>query len=78
MTAQERKATGVLALEVEAMTVKVRSGPPVDEPEDQSLDLWSGILPVSVALGRGVPDGFTPATRAEPVSLSSARRKFAG
>ncbi len=78
MTAQERKATGVLALEVEAMTVKVRSGPPVDEPEDQSLDLWSGILPVSVALGRGVPDGFTPAARAEPASLSAARRKFAG
>lgn len=78
VTAQERKATGVLALEIEAMTVKVRSGPPVDEPEDQPLELWSGILPISTSLGRGVPDAFTPATMAEPASLSAARRKFSG
>ncbi|MBS0564047.1 MAG: pyridoxamine 5'-phosphate oxidase family protein [Proteobacteria bacterium] len=73
---QEEKATGVLALEIEAMTVKVRSGPPVDEPEDLALDLWSGVLPVTVALGRGVPDGHTPPTMAEPASLGLARRKF--
>jgi nitroimidazol reductase NimA-like FMN-containing flavoprotein (pyridoxamine 5'-phosphate oxidase superfamily) len=78
MTGQERKATGVIALEIEAMTVKVRSGPPVDESEDHALDLWSGVLPLSVALGRGVADGHTPAARPEPASLSAARRKFAG
>lgn len=77
-TAQEEKATGVLAVEIAAMTVKVRSGPPIDEPEDQALDIWSGILPIGVALGRGVPDGFTPAATPEPESLVAARRKFAG
>lgn len=75
-TAQEEKATGVLALDIEAMTVKVRGGPPVDEPEDRVLDLWSGILPISAALGRGVPDGHTPATKPEPASLVAARQKF--
>lgn len=75
-TPKEEKATGVLAVEIEAMTVKVRSGPPVDDPEDQALDIWSGILPVGVAFGRGVPDGFTPATKPEPQSLMAARRKF--
>lgn len=78
VTAQENKATGVLAIEIEAMTVKVRSGPPVDEAEDQALDLWSGVLPVSLSIGRGVPDGFTGGAKSEPVSLSAARRKFAG
>ena len=73
---QEEKATGVLVIEIEAMTVKVRSGPPVDEPEDHPLDIWSGILPIGIGIGRGVPDGFTPASRPEPASLSAARRKF--
>ncbi|MCY1127420.1 pyridoxamine 5'-phosphate oxidase family protein [Frigidibacter sp. RF13] len=75
-TAQEEKATGVLAVEIEAMTVKVRSGPPIDEPEDQALDVWSGVLPIGLAIGRGVPDGFTPAAKTEPASLIAARRKF--
>ncbi len=74
VTAQERKATGVLALEIEAITVKVRSGPPMDEPEDHPLDLWSGILPISPSFGRGVPDGHTAATKPEPASLSSRYR----
>lgn len=73
---QEEKATGVLALDIEVMTVKVRSGPPVDEPEDLALDLWSGVLPITTCLGRGVPDGHTPASKAEPPSLGAARRKF--
>ncbi len=73
---QEEKATGVIALEVEVMTVKVRSGPPMDDAEDQALEIWSGVLPVSLALGRGVPDGFTPPSRPEPASLSAARRRF--
>jgi len=75
-TSQEMKATGVLAVDVEAVTVKVRTGGPVDEPEDHALDIWSGVLPVTMAIGRGVPDGHTAQTRAEPPSLSAARRKF--
>ena len=75
-TRQEEKATGVLALDIEAMTVKVRSGPPVDDEADHGLDLWSGILPISTAIGRGVPDGFTDAARPEPLSFAAARKKF--
>ncbi|MCU9847402.1 pyridoxamine 5'-phosphate oxidase family protein [Defluviimonas sp. WL0024] len=75
-TAQEEKATGVLALDIEVMTVKVRSGPPVDDEADHALDLWSGVLPVTTAIGRGVPDGFTRADRPEPASFARARTKF--
>jgi hypothetical protein len=29
---------------------------PKDEPEDHALDVWAGVLPVSVTFGAPVPD----------------------
>ena len=77
MNGQERKATRVVALEIEAVTMKRRVGPPVDDEEDLVAGSWGGVLPVTTALGRGVPDAHTPAGAAEPPSLAAARRKFA-
>jgi nitroimidazol reductase NimA-like FMN-containing flavoprotein (pyridoxamine 5'-phosphate oxidase superfamily) len=77
MSAQERKATGVVALTVEAASAKVRSGPPVDDPQDHDLGLWGGVVPVVTVLGRGVPDQHTPAGMAEPASVVRARARFA-
>lgn len=77
MNAQERKATRVVALEIEAITMKRRAGPPADDEEDLADGGWAGVLPVTTALGRGVPDAHTPAGTAEPASLAAARRKFA-
>ncbi|MGC1428484.1 MAG: pyridoxamine 5'-phosphate oxidase family protein [Albidovulum sp.] len=76
ITAKERKATGVLELRIDAASAKIRSGPPVDDDEDHGLGLWGGILPITTALGRGVPDGHTPADMAEPPSFSQARMRF--
>jgi uncharacterized protein len=78
MNAQERKATGVLALEVEAASTKVRTGPPIEDEAHRALGLWGGVLPVVTALGRGVPDDATPPGLPEPASLAAARRRFAG
>lgn len=77
MTAQERKATGVFALTIEAASAKMRSGPPVDDPADHALGLWGGVVPVVTALGRGVPDAHTPEGLAEPPSVAAARAKAA-
>ncbi|NKX44652.1 pyridoxamine 5'-phosphate oxidase family protein [Roseicyclus persicicus] len=77
MTAQERKATGVIALTVEAASAKMRSGPPVDDPADHGLGLWAGVVPVVTALGRAIPDSHTPAGLAEPPSIARARARFA-
>jgi nitroimidazol reductase NimA-like FMN-containing flavoprotein (pyridoxamine 5'-phosphate oxidase superfamily) len=77
VTKQEMKATGVLAIDIEAMTVKARSGPPVDEPEDLTSASWGGILPVTTALGRGVRDAHTPDSLPEPPSFAKTRQKFA-
>ena len=75
---QERKATGVIALEIEAASAKIRNGPPVDDAEDLALGLWAGVLPVVTGLGRGLADGHTPDGLPEPASMAAARRKFAG
>lgn len=77
MTAQERKATGVIALTLEAASAKVRSGPPVDDDGDHAFGLWGGVVPVVTTIGRGVPDGHTPDGMAEPPSIARARARFA-
>ena len=48
-TAQELKATWILALPIEEASAKVRSGGPVDEPEDEDLPHWSGVVPVHLS-----------------------------
>lgn len=76
ITTQERKATGVFALTIEAASAKVRTGPPVDDAGDHALGLWGGVVPVVTALGRGIPDGHTPQGASEPLSLARARVRF--
>lgn len=53
---RELDATTVLALPLEEVSAKVRTGPPVDDEEDYALDVWAGVLPLSVAAGDAVPD----------------------
>ena len=48
-TAQELKATSILALPIEEASAKVRTGGPEDEPEDEDLPVWSGVVPVHLA-----------------------------
>lgn len=77
MSAKEHKATGVLVLDIDQVSTKVRTGGPVDDKIDLGTDLWAGVVPVTTALGQpfdayDVPDG-TPV----PPSIPAARRKFA-
>jgi len=48
---KELAATSVLALPLAEASVKIRAGGPVDEPEDEALELWAGVVPVVSALG---------------------------
>ena len=43
---QELEATTVVAVDIETASVKVRSGPPVDDKADYALDVWAGLLPL--------------------------------
>ncbi|MFP8905912.1 pyridoxamine 5'-phosphate oxidase family protein [Streptomyces atacamensis] len=53
--ARELAATAVIALDLEEVSAKVRTGGPNDEPEDLSLPHWSGVVPVRRAYGAPVP-----------------------
>lgn len=55
-TRKELAATTLLALPLSEASVKVRTGPPVDEEEDHALDVWAGVVPVVSSLGTPVPD----------------------
>jgi uncharacterized protein len=55
-TERELRQTAVLRLEVEESSAKVRSGGPVDEPEDLDLDVWAGVVPCELVWGRPVPE----------------------
>ena len=50
-TAQELKATWILAVPIEEASAKVRAGGPEDEPEDEGLPYWAGVVPVHLAAG---------------------------
>jgi len=52
---KERAATSLLALDLLTVSAKVRTGDPVDEPEDLDGPWWAGLVPVRVALGDPVP-----------------------
>jgi uncharacterized protein len=55
-TRKELAATAVLELPLAEASVKVRTGPPHDEPEDYDLDVWAGVLPVQLVFGDAEPD----------------------
>jgi nitroimidazol reductase NimA-like FMN-containing flavoprotein (pyridoxamine 5'-phosphate oxidase superfamily) len=55
-TAQELKATTVLTLPIDEASAKIRTGPPVDDEADYRLDIWAGVLPLSLQPGTPIRD----------------------
>jgi uncharacterized protein len=55
-TRKELAATAVLELPLAEASVKVRTGPPHDEPEDYDTDTWAGVLPAQLVFGAPEPD----------------------
>jgi len=57
-SAQELKATQVLALPLDEASAKVRTGGPVDDEADRDLPVWSGVIPLRLApdIPVGAPD----------------------
>lgn len=47
-TDNEWKATMLLAFTIEEASAKVRTGPPKDDEEDYALDVWAGVVPLSI------------------------------
>jgi uncharacterized protein len=55
-TRKELAATMILELPLAEASVKVRTGPPHDEPEDYGTDTWAGVLPAQLIFGAAEPD----------------------
>lgn len=54
-TEKELRGTSVLALPLVEVSAKVRTGGPVDEPEDLDLPVWAGVVPLHLVPGTPVP-----------------------
>jgi nitroimidazol reductase NimA-like FMN-containing flavoprotein (pyridoxamine 5'-phosphate oxidase superfamily) len=55
-TRKELAATSVIALPLDEASVKVRSGPPKDDPEDYESGIWAGVIPAALTFGQAEPD----------------------
>jgi nitroimidazol reductase NimA-like FMN-containing flavoprotein (pyridoxamine 5'-phosphate oxidase superfamily) len=91
-TAQEVKATSIMAMEIEQASAKVRATGPGDEEEDFALPVWGGVVPLRIVVGAledcpRLPDGVKPAGDLAPyadgrvldeVFLETYRRAYGG
>ena len=76
MTTKEFNATGVLALEIEVATAKIREGGPIDDTEDYALDIWAGVLPINQSIGQPIDDGKITDNAKIPPSVFATKKKF--
>ena len=59
---REMAATAVVRVSIESASAKIREGGPIDDPEDQMLPYWSGVVPVKSVYGTWQPDEHSQAT----------------
>lgn len=72
--ARELAATALIALDLVVVSAKVRTGGPLDDPEDIELPHWAGIVPLTLQPGPPIPaDDLDPAISL-PSYLADYRR----
>jgi uncharacterized protein len=48
---KELKTTEVVAIALDQCSAKVRTGPPIESPQDEDLDVHSGVIPLKLVRG---------------------------
>jgi nitroimidazol reductase NimA-like FMN-containing flavoprotein (pyridoxamine 5'-phosphate oxidase superfamily) len=71
---QEMKGTTVLALPLEEVSAKVRTGGPIDDEGDYSLPVWAGVLPLPVTAGEPIADARLKTGTEVPAYIKGYRR----
>ncbi|MEO1620830.1 MAG: pyridoxamine 5'-phosphate oxidase family protein [Cyanobacteria bacterium J06632_3] len=71
---EELTATSVLSLPITEASAKVRTGPPIDAEADYALDVWAGVLPLSLVPGEAIADPRLAAGTAIPENVSGYSR----
>lgn len=59
MKRSEVDKTLLICFEIEEASAKVRQGMPQDEPEDEALPIWSGLIPISSKREAPIPDDLS-------------------
>lgn len=70
----ELKATTVLRLPINEASAKIRTGPPIDDPDDYSMNVWAGVLPISLTPSEPVADVKLPKDIPVPVYVQQYKR----
>ncbi len=70
----ELKATTVLRLPITEASAKVRTGDPIDDHEDYSMDVWAGVLPLALTPGEPVADTKLNSTINPPENVAAYKR----
>jgi uncharacterized protein len=71
---RELKATSVLRVPIEEFSAKVRTGPPIDDAEDDSFPTWAGVVPLEMTVGAPIDDPKLDPARAVPAYLRNYSR----
>ena len=74
-TELELKATSVLKLAIEEASAKIRTGDPKDDEEDYAMDVWAGVLPLSLSTGEPTPDHRLDPSTKIPGYIKDYRRR---
>jgi nitroimidazol reductase NimA-like FMN-containing flavoprotein (pyridoxamine 5'-phosphate oxidase superfamily) len=64
----ELRTTRVIRLPITEASAKVRTGPPIEEPEDLALPFWGGVVPLVLTRGDAVADEFVAPEAPPPAS----------
>lgn len=75
-SSKEFTQTAVVKLLITESSAKVRTGNPKDEPEDMSLPVWAGVVPLYTRLGTPVPDSHLAKDIKPSPSVAAATRKW--
>jgi uncharacterized protein len=71
---RELKQTFVLRVPIEEFSAKVRTGPPVDDPEDYAFPTWAGVVPLEIKAGEPIADPKLDSIREAPPYVKNYSR----
>jgi hypothetical protein len=73
-TAEELAGVALIRMILDDVSLKARTGPPVDEEADLALHLWAGVIGVRYGYGPALPAPDLPYDRPVPAQLTNYSR----
>ena len=73
-TTNELKATTVLSLPLTEASAKIRTGNPVDDAEDYTLDVWAGVIPLEMKAAEPLLDPMMSREIVQPDYITNYHR----